>query len=69
VTGATPPPQPAASPAGLDARALAIRGISRKLDGDHAGAMQDLNAALALESDAKRREEIARLIHLLDPPR
>jgi len=69
VAGATTPPEPAASPAALDARALAIRGLSRQLDGDHAGAMQDLNAALALESDAKRREEIARLIHLLDPPR
>jgi tetratricopeptide (TPR) repeat protein len=68
VAGA-PRPDPAASPSALDARALTIRGLSREVDGDHAGAMQDLNAALALEPDAERREGIARLIRLLDPPR
>jgi hypothetical protein len=61
--------QPAASPAAIDARALAGRAISRELDGDHAGALQDLNAAHALEPDAARRDAIARLIRLLETPR
>ena len=62
-----PASQPAAS--AIDARALASRAITRELDGDHAGALQDLNAALALDSDATRREGIARLIRLLETPR
>lgn len=64
-----PASQPAASPLAIDARALTGRAISRELDGDHAGAMQDLNTALALEPDTARREAIARLIRLLEPPR
>jgi len=61
--------QPAASPMAIDARALASRAISRELDGDRAGALADLNAAVALEPDAARREAIARLMRLLDTPR
>jgi tetratricopeptide (TPR) repeat protein len=61
--------QPAASPMAIDARALASRAISRELDGDHAGALQDLNAAHALEPDTARREAIARLMRLLETPR
>jgi tetratricopeptide (TPR) repeat protein len=61
--------QPAASPLALDSRALTTRAISRELDGDHAGAMQDLNAALAIEPDTARREAIARMLRLLDTPR
>jgi len=61
--------EPAASPAAIDARALTSRAISRELDGDHAGALQDLNAAQALEPDAARREAIGRLIRLLETPR
>jgi tetratricopeptide (TPR) repeat protein len=61
--------QPAASPGGLDARAFTQRAISRELDGDHAGALQDLNAALAAEPDPARREAIGRLIRQLDAPR
>jgi tetratricopeptide (TPR) repeat protein len=61
--------EPAASPAAIDARALSSRAISRELDGDHAGALQDLNAAQALEPDTARREAIARLIRLLETPR
>jgi tetratricopeptide (TPR) repeat protein len=61
--------EPAASPAAIDARALTTRAISRELDGDHAGALQDLNAAQALEPNAARREAIARLIRLLEPSR
>jgi tetratricopeptide (TPR) repeat protein len=66
----TPPSaQPAASPRAIDARALTSRAISRELDGDHAGAMADLNAAVATEPDSARREAIARLIRLLETPR
>jgi tetratricopeptide (TPR) repeat protein len=61
--------QPAASPLAIDARALASRAISRELDGDRAGALQDLHAAVALEPDTARREAITRLIRLLDTPR
>lgn len=61
--------QPAASPMAIDARALTSRAISRELDGDRAGALQDLNAAVALEPDTARREAIERLIRLLDTPR
>jgi tetratricopeptide (TPR) repeat protein len=69
----TPPPaapsQPAASPQALDARALASRAITRELDGDHAGAMQDLASARELEPDAGRRAAIANLMRLLDTPK
>jgi tetratricopeptide (TPR) repeat protein len=61
--------QPAASPMAIDARALTSRAISREIDGDRAGALADLNAAVALEPDTARREAIARLIRLLDTPR
>jgi hypothetical protein len=64
-----PLPQPAASPRALDARALASRAITRELDGDRAGAIQDLRSAMALEPDASRRASIANLIRLLDAPR
>ena len=60
---------PAASPQALDARALASRAVTRELDGDHAGAMQDLKTALTLEPDAARRAGIAKLLRLLDTPR
>jgi hypothetical protein len=63
------PTQPSASPIALDARALTIRGITRELDGDHAGALQDLNAALVLEPDHARRAAIERLIRQLEPRR
>jgi hypothetical protein len=69
VAPAPPPPPPAASIQALDARALASRAITRELDGDHAGAMQDLKSALMLEPDPARRASIANLIRLLDRPR
>jgi tetratricopeptide (TPR) repeat protein len=68
VAGVTPS-EPAASPMALDARALTTRAVSRELDGDHVGAMHDLNAALAIEPDARRREAIERLIRQLGTPR
>jgi tetratricopeptide (TPR) repeat protein len=65
----TAQPQPAASLQALDARALASRAITRELDGDHTGAMQDLNTAMLLEPDVSRRASIADLMKLLDTPR
>ena len=65
----TAQPQPAASVQALDARALASRAITRELDGDHPGAMQDLKTAAQLEPDASRRASIANLIRLLDTPK
>jgi tetratricopeptide (TPR) repeat protein len=65
----TPSVAPSASPQALDARALASRAVTRELDGDHAGAVQDLKTALTLEPDAARRAGIANLLRLLDTPR
>ncbi len=62
----TTQPQPAASVQALDARALASRAITRELDGDHTGAMQDLKTAMQIEPDASRRASLANLIRLLD---
>ena len=53
----------------IDARALASRAISRELDGDHAGALADLRAAIAMEPDVRRRDAMANLLRLLDTPR
>lgn len=64
-----PPVEPSASPQALDARSLVSRAIGREVDGDHAGAMQDLRAALALEPDPARRMSIVRLMRLLETPR
>ncbi|MGH7356586.1 MAG: hypothetical protein ACRELS_18670, partial [Candidatus Rokuibacteriota bacterium] len=61
------PPAPPPSPA-LDARELGTRALNRELAGDHAGALADLRAALALERDPARRESLVNLIRLLDPP-
>jgi regulator of sirC expression with transglutaminase-like and TPR domain len=69
---ATPPVATAASPAtaqAIDARALATRAISRQLDGDHEGALQDLRAALAIEPDPARRATIESLLRSLETPR
>ena len=53
----------------IDARALASRGIAREIDGDREGARTDLEAALALETDAARRAALERLLRFLDAPR
>jgi hypothetical protein len=53
----------------IDARALASRAITRELDGDHAGALADLRAAIAMETDVRRRDSMANLLRLLDTPR
>jgi len=69
VVAPAPSVAPAASPQALDARALASRAVTREIDGDHAGALQDLRTALTLEPDASRRAAITRLLQLLDTPR
>lgn len=61
-------PGPAVTPQQLDARALAARGLSRELDGDRAGAIEDLRAALAIETDPARRASIEHLLRALLPP-
>ena len=52
----------------MDARVLATRGLSRAIDGDRAGAVADLRAALALERDPLRRARIEALLNALLPP-
>jgi tetratricopeptide (TPR) repeat protein len=66
---ATPPASPAASPETIDARTLAIRALSREVDGDHEGALRDLRAALAVEQDPARRQSLEALLRRLDTPR
>jgi hypothetical protein len=53
--------------AGMDARVLATRGLSRAIDGDRAGAVADLRAALALEREPARRARIEALLNALLP--
>jgi tetratricopeptide (TPR) repeat protein len=70
-----PGPEPAAAAAAdatpvpdevtVDARALAARGLSRELDGDHVGAVEDLRAALAIEPDERRRATLEYLLLIL----
>jgi len=59
------PPMPASD---LDARTLANRAISRELDGDRPGAIADLHAAIAKESDPTRRASMEHLLRLLQSP-
>jgi hypothetical protein len=69
----TPPPitphAPAPPAQPLDARALARRALSRELQGDHAGAIEDLNEALAKETDPEQRRGLVNLLRLLDGAR
>jgi tetratricopeptide (TPR) repeat protein len=64
-----PPPAALTTPASIDARALAIRAISREVDGDHEGALTDLRAALAIERDPARRQSLEELLRKLQAPR
>jgi hypothetical protein len=65
------PPAAAGAPGAepLDARALASRALARELQGDRAGAIEDLNEALGKETDAERRQGIQNLLRLLEGPR
>jgi tetratricopeptide (TPR) repeat protein len=69
----TPPPPPptsqALSPEALDVRALVARAMGREVDGDRAGAIADLRAAVTLEPDATRRARIDRLLRVLEASR
>jgi tetratricopeptide (TPR) repeat protein len=61
-----PPTAAAASPASIDARTLAVRAMSREVDGDHEGALRDLRAALAAEPDPARRQSLEQLLRKLE---
>ena len=50
----------------LDARALAMRGVARELDGDRLGALADLRAAHAKETDPARQLQIGNLLKALE---
>jgi tetratricopeptide (TPR) repeat protein len=50
----------------LDARSLALRGVARDLDGDRIGALIDLRAAHAKETDPVRKAQIADLLQRLE---
>lgn len=62
-------PTTAPTPTAIDARALAIRAISREVDGDHEGALADLRAALAIEQDPARRQSLEELLRKLEASR
>jgi len=53
----------------VTARLEHITGVTRRQEVDHTGAVQGLNAAMAIERDAGRRASLANLIRLLDTPR
>ena len=65
----TAPAASLSSPASIDARTLAIRAISREVDGDHEGALTDLRAALAIERDPARRQSLEELLRKLEASR
>jgi tetratricopeptide (TPR) repeat protein len=53
----------------LDPGALASRAIAREMQGDRAGARADLQSALAVERDPRRRASLEALLRALDGPR
>ncbi len=60
-------PRPAVRPPSpTTAQTLADRALTRELAGDHAGALADLRAALALETDPDRRAGLEGLLNLLE---
>jgi tetratricopeptide (TPR) repeat protein len=52
----------------LDSRALAARGLDRELKGDRLGAIADLRAALAGETDPEQQRGLRNLLQLLGTP-
>lgn len=74
LTAARPPavsgaPGAAAEPVRpLDSRALAARGLERELKGDRLGAIADLRAALAGETDPEQQQGLRNLLQLLGTP-
>jgi hypothetical protein len=74
VTPPPPPPAPAApapAPAkeALDPQSLATRALDKELRGDRAGAIADLRAAIAGETDPERRQNLQNLLRLLEGPK
>lgn len=65
VPATTAPPGPVMPGQDLDARALANRAINRELNGDRPGAIADLSAAIAKESDPAHRASMEHLLQLL----
>ena len=65
------PPLAMAPPAGpeLDSRALGSRALTRELQGDHAGALEDLRAAIVRETDPERLTGLRNLLLLLESQR
>lgn len=53
----------------LDARALGSRALTRELQGDHAGALEDLRAAIVRETDPERLTGLRNLLLLLESQR
>jgi hypothetical protein len=53
----------------MDAQALTTRAIDREMNGDRAGAIADLRAALAIETDALRLWGIEQLLRRLEGSR
>ena len=68
-TLAATPPAPSASPMSAEARTLALQAMSREVDGDHEGALRDLRAAVAVETDPGRRASLERLLRKLEAAR
>jgi tetratricopeptide (TPR) repeat protein len=67
---APPPPNPEIlTPQALDVRALVGRAMTREIDGDRAGAIADLRAAVTMETDATRRARVDRLLRTLEASR
>ena len=57
------------SAAALAPRALVARAMARQVDGDRAGALSDLRAALGAETDEGRRARISGLLRVLEAAR
>ena len=64
-----PPSPEALTPQAIDVRSLVARAMTREVDGDRQGAMADLRAAAAAETDPDRRTRIDRLLRALDASR
>lgn len=71
-TAVTPPAAPnpeVLSPQALDVQALVGRAMTREIEGDRAGAIADLRAAVMMETDGTRRARIDRLLRTLEASR
>jgi tetratricopeptide (TPR) repeat protein len=66
---AAAPPLAAPAPSPLDAQTLGSRALTRELQGDHAGALEDLRAAIAGETDPQRLLGLRGLLFLLESSR